>query len=357
MKQITNSTATTANATSSFAALLAGLTINNPNVGEIVEGEIMAATRGGFIVDIHTKSDAFLAADEAGELKVGDRARFLVLESSESDEEFTVSHSRVAAAEQRNSAWEKIGSLAKTQATTSAHVTTLNHKRTTDSFAGAEATVDGIKCFIPRRELVYFGNPKTLVGTDIPVKVTSCDRSDARKGTVILSHARAVREQQQQFIATLKVGAVVKGKVTRILTEEKGALIDLGGTTGLLPRCELAQHRAPRTADLIKVGDELDLAVTRTDESKGTVHLSRVSALLKSIKLGEIVRGAVTNITNYGVFVSLQGAVDGLLHDSELEGRNKSEFVAGAEILVRVKGVDTKLRRVALTLSGVPKQS
>lgn len=355
MKQIITSSTTPS--TSAFAALLAGLTVNNHNIGDIVEGVVVASTRGGFLVDIRTKSDAFLSLDQAGQLKVGDKERFLVIEKTESDEEFTVSHTRVAAAEQRNTAWSKLSALAENKGTTQALVTKLKHARSSNHFAGAEATVDGVACFIPRSELIVLGNPGKLVGTEIPVKVTSVDRTANRRGEAILSHAQAVREQQREFIATLERGAIVKGTVVRILNDEKGVLIDLGGTTALLPRTELAQNRCARSADLVKIGDELTLEVSRVDASKGTVRLSRIAAVYKTMKLGEVLSGQVVNVAPFGVFVSMHGCVDGLLHDSELNGANKADFKVGAQTTVRVKGVDSRQQRISLTRVGVSEQS
>ncbi len=112
MKQITFPNSGTA-ATSAFAA---GMTVNNPNPGDIVDGEVVASTRNGYFVSIGTKSDAFLSTDECtDELKVGDKTRFLVLKKTESDEEFTLSHKRVATMEQRNAAWTKIAALHQSQ--------------------------------------------------------------------------------------------------------------------------------------------------------------------------------------------------------------------------------------------------
>ncbi len=357
MKQITFLNSGTA-ASSAFAALLAGMTVNNPNQGDIVDGEVVLSTRGGFFVSIGTKSDAFLSTDECtDELKVGDKSRFLVLKKTESDEEFTLSHKRVASVEQRNAAWTKIAALHQSKTTTRALLTALTHTRSNDHFSGAEATIDGVTCFIPRRELVFFGDPNKLVNTEIPVKVTKFDRQANRRGEVILSHAKAVQEQQRDFIATLKRGSIVKGTVARILAEEKGVLIDLGETTALLPRTELSQNRSARTADLVTVGEELDLEVIRLDSEKGTVHLSRTAAALKGIKFGEVLTGVVVNVAPFGVFVTINGCVDGLLHESELDGAQKADFKVGAAIVVRIKNVDAKACRISLTRVGVPAQS
>lgn len=357
MKQITFPNSGTA-ATSAFAALLAGMTVNDPKPGDIVDGEVYASTRGGFFVGIGTKSDAFLSAGECGDdLKVGDKSRFLVLKKTESDEEFTLSHKRVASMDERNAAWAKIAALHQGKTTTRAMITALTHTRSNDHFSGAEATIDGVTCFIPRRELVFFGNPSKLVNTEIPVKVTKFDREANRHGEVILSHAKAVQEQQRDFIATLKRGSIVKGTVARILADEKGVLIDLGETTGLLPRTELSQNRSARTADLVSVGDELDLEVLRLDPAKGTVHLSRTAAAFKTLKFGEVVDGVVVNVAAFGAFVTINGCVDGLLHDSELAGAEKGAFKVGDAIVVRIKNVDTKAFRISLTRVGVPAQS
>lgn len=354
MKQITVSNTP---ATSAFAALLAGLSVNNYNVGDIVDGEIIATTRGGFYVNIRTKSDAFLNADEAGELKVGDKARFVITRKTESDEEFTISHTRVVSADKRNAAWEKLSSACKTEATIQAQVTKVLRARSDDHFAGVEATIDGVTCFVPRRELVFFGNPNKLFGTAIPVKVTSCDRHAEPRASVILSHARAVHEQQREFLSTLQIGSLVKGTVTRILANEKGVLIDLGQTTGLVPRCDLAQSRAVRTADVVEVGEELELEVVRKDVSKGTVSLSRVGALFKTLKYGEVISGVVANVAPFGVFVSIHGSVDGLLHDSELNGADKGDFKVGDKTTVRIKDVNLKQNRISLTRVGVSNES
>ncbi|CAN5294214.1 hypothetical protein BH10CYA1_BH10CYA1_28650 [soil metagenome] len=357
MKQITFLNGGTA-ATSAFAALLAGMTVNNPNHGDIVDGEVVAATKNGFYVSIGTKSDAFISADECtDDLKVGDKSRFLVTKKTESDEEFTLSQKRVASTEQRNAAWTKIASLHQSKSTTRALLTKLTHTRSNDHFSGAEATIDGVTCFIPRRELVFFGDPSKLVNTEIPVKVTKFDREANRHGEVILSHSKAVQEQQRDFLASLKRGTVVKGTVARILAEDKGVLIDLGETTGLLPRTELSQNRSARTADLVTVGEELDLEVIRIDLVKGTVHLSRTAAAFKALKCGEVVNGVVVSVATYGVFVTINGCVDGLLHESELDGADKADFKQGAAVVVRIKNVDAKACRISLTRVGVPAQS
>ncbi len=199
--------------------------------------------------------------------------------------------------------------------------------------------------------------PNKLVNTEIPVKVTKFDRESGRHGEVILSHARAVQEQQRDFIATLKRGTVVKGTVARILAEEKGVLIDLGETTALLPRTELSQNRSARTAELVTVGEELDLEVIRLDAGKGTVHLSRTAAAFKAVKFGAVVEGVVVNVAPFGVFITINGCIDGLLHESELDGAAKGDFKVGDAIVVRIKNVDAKACRISLTRIGVPAQS
>lgn len=350
MKLITSSSPQT----SAFAALLAGITVQAPKPGAIVDGEIIAATRGGFIVSIGTKSDAFLSHNECAEdAKIGDKGRFIVLGESETDEEFTLSQKRVVAADRRNLAWEKIIGCAHTGAITHATVTRLTFAKHNDHFCGAEATIDGITCFIPRRELVCTGDPKSLVDTEIPVKVTKCDREVGRFGDVVLSQVKAVNDRKRDFLLTLKPRTLVKGTVARILAEEKGVLVDLGETMALLPRLDLSHNRGARVASLVRVGDEIECEVTRVNLDKLSVHLSRIGATFKTLRLGEVVEGEVSNVTDFGAFVTLNGCVDGLLHATELCGGSLSDFKPGSKVAVRIKSIDAARNRVALTRVGV----
>jgi ribosomal protein S1 len=353
MKQITSPNSGIAAPTSLMAALLANMDLKNPNHGDIVEGEVVASTRGGFLVSIGTKSDAYISADECIDLKVGDKAKFIVIKRTDSDEEFTLSQNRVAAVEQRNAAWTKLGALVESNGVTTALVSTLTHSKATEHFSGVEAIIDGVTCFIPRRELVVFGDPNKLLNTLLPVKVTKIDRESGRHGEVILSHAKAVQEQQHAFLSTLKRGTIITGKVTRILADEKGVLVDLGETTGLVHRSELSDNRSARTADLVTMGQELTLEVIKVDLVKLAVHLSVKSAAFKSLKCGEVVDGIVVNVAPFGIFVTLHGCVDGLLHESELDGQDKASFAVRQPIQVRIKGIDAKQQRVSLTRVGV----
>jgi ribosomal protein S1 len=354
MKQITSPNSGNAAPTSLMATLLANMDLKNPNRGDIVEGEVVASSRGGFIVSIGTKSDAYISADECNDdLKVGDKSKFIVIERTDTDEEFTLSQNRVAAVEQRNAAWTKLGALVENNGVTGALVSTLTHNKSTEHFSGVEAIIDGVTCFIPRRELVVFGDPNKLLNTVLPVKVTKIDRTSGRHGEVILSHAKAVQEQQHAFLSTLKRGAIITGKVTRFLNDEKGVLVDLGETTGLVNRNELSDNRSARTADLVTMGQELTLEVIKIDLVKLSVHLSVKSAAFKSLKCGEVIDGVVVNIAPFGIFVTLRGCVDGLLHESELEGQDKASFAVRETIQVRIKGIDAKQQRVSLTRVGV----
>jgi len=359
MKSITSATSaiaiTGAAAPSTMAELLANMTVKAPNIGDIVQGEVLATSRGGFIVGIGTKSDAFIySTDCEPALKVGDIAKFLVGQRRDDDEEFTLTQVNVAAVEQRNAGWVKIESLLKTRATTHACVSTLTHNKTTGHFSGVEATIDGVLGFVPRRQLIVFGDPSQLLGTEIPVKVTKADREEGRHGEVILSHAQAVNEQQREFLTPLKRGDTLVGTVSRILPNEMGVLVSLGATTGLVHRSELADNRAARIADLVKIGQELTLTVLKIDLVKLTIHLSRKVAAFSSLKLGEVLPGVVVNNAPIGAFVTIHGCVDGLLHNSEFAVNDEvpETFSAGQAISVRIKGIDRNRQRISLTRVG-----
>lgn len=362
MKQITKNQFQT-NDESPMAAWLKDHPIKNaPSRSDIVEGNVVAKTRGGFFVSIGIKSDAFVSEDECCEgLSVGDQnVRFLVIGVPESDEEFQLSQKKVAIVEQRNTAWANLTTLVESKTTATAHVTKVTHSKKTGNMAGVEAIIDGIHAFIPRRQLMFFGDASQLENTDIPVKVIKADRTEGRFGEVILSHAQAVAEQQRDYLGTLNRGDKVVGKVSRILNNEVGALVDLGLTVGLVHREELSDKRSLKTADIVAVGQELTFAVLRVNLDKLEVHLSlkavQQEEILSSINKDDIVSGVVSSTAAWGVFVRLGNCIDGLVHESELlhtDGGNAEVFANGTAIQVRVLAINPTTKRISLTRKGL----
>jgi small subunit ribosomal protein S1 len=138
-------------------------------------------------------------------------------------------------------------------------------------------------------------------------------------------------------ISKLKIGDVVEGTVSGIV--DFGIFIKFGdGLEGLVHISELAWNRIEHPKDLYKVGQKLQAQVISIDRDRISLSVKRLQAdpWLESIKkyeVGQIVKGKVTKVMQFGAFVELDPDIYGLVHSVEFsneEGKDPSEVVTSA---------------------------
>ena len=139
-----------------------------------------------------------------------------------------------------------------------------------------------------------------------------------------------------------------------------GAFVDLGGIDGLLHITDITWKRINHPSEVLKVGEEMELKVTKFDKEK-----SRISLGLKQLSedpwenikdtypVNSINKAKVTSLTDYGFFAELDSNTEGLVHVSEIDWTNKnihpSKVVsAGDEVDVMVLEIDIEKRRISL---------
>ena len=214
---------------------------------------------------------------------------------------------------------------------------------------------------IPSRELSikHDVDPSEVVAVGDPVEALVLQKED-KEGRLILSKKRAQYERAWGTIEKIKdEEGVVNGTVIEVV---KGGLILDIGLRGFLP-ASLVEMR--RVRDLQPyVGRELEAKIIELDKNRNNVVLSRRAWLeqtqsevrqtfLNTLQKGQIRKGVVSSIVNFGAFVDL-GGVDGLVHVSELSWKHidhPSEVVeVGQEVTVEVLDVDMERERVSLSL-------
>ncbi len=214
---------------------------------------------------------------------------------------------------------------------------------------------------IPSRELSikHDVDPNEVVTVGDKVEALVLQKED-KEGRLILSKKRAQYERAWGTIEQVKEeDGVVEGTVIEVV---KGGLIIDIGLRGFLP-ASLVEMR--RVRDLQPyVGQTLEAKIIELDKNRNNVVLSRRAWLeqtqsevrhgfLTQLQKGQIRKGVVSSIVNFGAFVDL-GGVDGLVHVSELSWKHidhPSEVVAvGDEVTVEVLDVDMDRERVSLSL-------
>ncbi|MEX2517196.1 MAG: 30S ribosomal protein S1 [Gammaproteobacteria bacterium] len=198
-----------------------------------------------------------------------------------------------------------------------------------------------------------------LEGKPLEFKVIKIDR---RRNNVVVSR-RAVVEtessaERDALLDRLTEGEVIKGIVKNLT--DYGAFLDLGGIDGLLHITDMAWKRVKNPAEVVNIGDEIDVKVLKFDRER-----NRVSLGLKQMGAdpwgdinsrypeGARLLGKVTNLADYGCFVELEEGVEGLVHVSEMDWTNKnvhpSKLVhVGQEVEVMVLDIDEERRRISL---------
>src|SRR5437899_685094 len=214
---------------------------------------------------------------------------------------------------------------------------------------------------IPSRELSikHDVDPHEVVKTGEQIEALVLQKED-KEGRLILSKKRAQYERAWGTIERIKEeDGVVTGTVIEVV---KGGLILDIGLRGFLP-ASLVEMR--RVRDLQPyVGREVEAKIIELDKNRNNVVLSRRAWLeqtqsevrhtfLNTLSKGQIRKGVVSSIVNFGAFVDL-GGVDGLVHVSDLSWKHidhPGEVVAvGQEVEVEVLDVDLERERVSLSL-------
>jgi small subunit ribosomal protein S1 len=203
-----------------------------------------------------------------------------------------------------------------------------------------------------------FSDPSQIVlGAEVEVFL---DRAEDDNGQIVLSREKAERLRQWEYIVDhCEEGSIVKG---RVLRKVKGGLIVDMGMEAFLPGSQIDNKRIKNLDDYIGKTYEFKILKINTDRKNVVVsrrelleaeRISKKAEMLEHIKVGDMREGLVKNITDFGVFLDLDG-IDGLLHITDMTWKrvkHPSELVQpGQKLEVIILGVDKDKGRVALGL-------
>jgi 4-hydroxy-3-methylbut-2-enyl diphosphate reductase len=338
--------------------MAAGTTVPALKEGTVVRGVVVHIDREGVLVDVGTKSEGLIPPNEMtreagrpGEfgIQVGDEIDVFVLNIDDEEGQLILSKRRA----DFEKAWDQIIEAHQQGTTITAQVT--------DRVKGGLVVDLGIRGFVPASH-VGTGKVRNLekyIGETLPLKVIEVDR-DRRK--VVLSHRLATEEereaQRQETLANLAEGQVREGVVRRIT--DYGAFVDIGGVDGLLHISEMAWTRIKHPSDILKVGDELQVMVLKTNLEQGRISLGLRQILpdpwtqaRDRYQPGQVVHGTVTRLVPFGAFVQLDGGIEGIVPNNELTSRriSKPDEVVQVGDHVEVKIVELRPEERRMTLS------
>ncbi len=240
-------------------------------------------------------------------------------------------------------------------------------------------TVDvGVRAFLPgsRSGARDAAEVTALVGQEIRCRIIKLEvPAEGAEGDVdVVVDRRAVLEEEEKStkdrrFAELQEGDLVFGTV-RSLTDF-GAFVDLNGVDGLLHISDIAWTRVTKPADVLTVGDQLQVKILRIEQTdkldKSGLPIRRIALGLKQLQphpwdavpttytVGERIRGAVSRLTDFGAFVELIPGVEGMIHVSEMSWAKKVRkpedlLKVGEVVDAVILGINTTEKRIALGL-------
>ncbi|MBF0928128.1 MAG: 30S ribosomal protein S1 [Campylobacter concisus] len=203
-------------------------------------------------------------------------------------------------------------------------------------------------------------NPKDHIseGQEIDVEVIEIDAKGHR---LRVSLKNLLPKPFDEFKAKFKEGDVVKGVVTTITNF--GAFVRVGCVEGLLHNEDASWDRNDKCKDMFKAGDELEVKIIKIDSAEQKISLSLkdlkqspVQTFANKFSVGDIVKGTIRDIKDFGVFVELGDNVDALIRKEDLGSVDASTLKIGDEIEAAIAFIDEKKNRIRLSIRRLAKQ-
>jgi small subunit ribosomal protein S1 len=318
------------------------------------EGTVIAVTADSVLVDIGFKSEGILPLAgfrRVGEtVNVGDKLR-VSIKGRDPEGYYELTRGKI----ERPKDWASLEKAFAEKATIVGTVTAV--------VKGGLSVDVGVRAFMPasRSGARDAAAMEKLVEQEIRCRIT---KLDATEEDVVVDR-RAVAEEEEiagkeRRYLEIKEGATIHGTV-RNLTDY-GAFIDIGEVDGLLHVGDISRSRVSSPADVLSVGQEIDVKVLKIDLEKRRISLGMKQlepdpwdSVTTKYRPGERARGTVTRVLDFGAFVELEPGVEGLIHISEMSWpkkvRTPSDMVKPGEIVEAViLRVNEGERRISLGL-------
>ncbi len=342
-----------------FEALLEQ-SIKTLNTGDKVTGIVTGIGNTEVQVDLGTKHAGYIPYDEVSAdpavkpediLKVGDEIEVFVVRVN--DQEGTVQLSKKKLDGMK--IWDDMAVYAEEKTTVEGVITEENK-------GGLVATVKGIRVFIPASQsgVAKGGDMAGQVGKTVQLKVTEVNRPRRRViGSIRAVSSEARKANQEKIWAEIEEGKKYHGTVKSLTSY--GAFVDIGGVDGMVHVSELSWNRIKTPAEVVSVGDEIDVYVISFDPEKHKISLGYKTAemnpwnqFMTTYNVGDVVDAKVVKLMTFGAFAEIMPGVDGLIHISQIAnkriGKPEDVLAEGQEVQVKITDVDAENKRISLSI-------
>lgn len=335
-------------------------TFQGIETGAVLQGVVVSAKPDCVIVDVGFKSEGIVrgsefSSDELQSICEGDPIEVYVVAIPDSEGMLVLSKQKAI----RMKAWTVMEQCMKDNS--SVEGVLLEKTK-----GGAFVDVSGIKAFLPgsHMDIRPVKDIDSLVGETMMFKVL---KVNSKRSNVIVSRRQHLEEQRQSMRAEtlekLEVDALVSGTVKNIT--DYGVFVDLGGIDGLLHISDISWGRISHPSAYFSVGDDVEVKILNFDmeTEKVTLGYKQKNAdpwetVDEKYPAGTRVNGRVMSIADYGVFVEVEKALEGLVHVSEIEWtarpKHPSKYLSvGDEVEALVLNANREERKLSLSVKQI----
>jgi small subunit ribosomal protein S1 len=229
---------------------------------------------------------------------------------------------------------------------------------------GFEVDLSGIRAFCPLSQigLEFCEKPEEHVGARYPFRIMEIKE----KGKNIIVSRRVLLEEEKEkrskeTLAMLRPDLECEGKVTKMT--DFGAFVDIGGIEGMVHVSEISRARINHPSEMLKPGQDVKVKVMKIEPDKdGRLKIALSMKALEpdpwekglGFKEGDIIRGKISRLREFGAFVEVAPGVDGLVHISEISYErihHPSKLLHEGDMVdVLVMGIDSNTHRISLSI-------
>ena len=330
------------------------------NTGEKVTGIVTAIGPTEVQVDLGCKQAGYISVDELSAdpnvkpedvVKVGDEIEAYVVRVNDVEGYATLSKKRLDAVK----LWEDIETAVEDKTVLEGTVTEVNK-------GGIVVSVKGVRVFVPASQS---GMPKDsdlgqMVKQKVKLRVTEVNRARRR---VVGSIKSVLNEERQAAQAAIWEGIEV-GKhydgVVKSMTSY-GVFVDIGGVDGMVHISELSWSRIKNPAEVVSIGDHLDVYVISFDPEKRKISLgvkdrtqNPWDVFMNTYKVGDVANVRIVKLMTFGAFAEVVPGVDGLIHISQIADRRidkPSDILSEGQMVdAKITAIDEEKKKISLSI-------
>ena len=330
------------------------------NTGEKVTGIVTAIGPTEVQVDLGCKQAGYIAIDELSAdpnvkpedvVKVGDEIETYIIRVNDVEGYAMLSKKRLDAVK----VWDDIAEACENK-------TTLEGKVTEENKGGIVVNVKGVRVFVPASQS---GQPRgaelsEMIGQTVSLRITEVNRARRRVvGSIRAVQYEARQAAQAEIWNNIEVGKHYNGVVKSMTSY--GVFVDIGGVDGMFHISELSWSRIKNPAEVVSVGDPLDVYVISFDPEKRKISLgvkdhscNPWDKFMETYKVGDVANVRIVKLMAFGAFAEVVPGVDGLIHISQIADRRiekPSDVLSEGQMVdAKITAIDEEKQKISLSI-------